>query len=170
MESTKLFAERQRFKQWWVWLILAGINGLFLYAVITQVIGGESFGTNPMSNTGLLITALFLILFTLFFLNIRLDTEINKEGIAVRFFPFQLKFRHYNWNTIDKCYVRKYSPITEYGGWGIRLGLFGKGRALNVSGNIGLQLEFNDGKKLLIGTNKPKELTEVLNSARRLKE
>ncbi|MBX2959059.1 MAG: hypothetical protein KF732_03800 [Flavobacteriales bacterium] len=59
-------------------------------------------------------------------------------------------------------YVRQYSPLTEYGGWGIRLGLFGKGTAYNVSGNKGLQLEFTNNKKLLIGTNKPNELTETL--------
>jgi len=42
------------------------------------------------------------------------------------------------------------------------LGLFGKGRALNMSGNMGLQLELKDGKKLLIGTQKFEELEQLL--------
>jgi hypothetical protein len=38
----------------------------------------------------------------------------------------------------------------EYGGWGIKYGKMGK--AYNVSGNRGVQLEFTDGKRLLIGS------------------
>lgn len=162
MNSETLFAERQRFRQLWVWLILAGLNGLFLYALITQVIMGESFGNKPMSNTGLVITSGLSILFTLFFLSIRLDTEIREDGIYVRFFPFHINWKHYPPESISKCYVRKYSPLTEYGGWGIRLGAFGKGKAYNISGNKGLQIELTGGKKILIGTNRPEELDAVL--------
>ncbi|MBE9601319.1 hypothetical protein [Pedobacter sp. MC2016-24] len=71
---------------------------------------------------------------------------------------------------MTKSFVRKYSPLTEYGGWGIRFGLFGQGNAFNVSGNEGLQLEFNDHTKLLIGTKKPAELTETLNKIGQLKQ
>ncbi|MEO0075774.1 MAG: hypothetical protein ABIK31_06695 [candidate division WOR-3 bacterium] len=60
--------------------------------------------------------------------------------------------------------------MTEYGGWGLRLGLFGKGTAFSVSGNKGLQLEFTDNKKLLIGTNKLDELTETLKKIGQLKQ
>ncbi|MBC8644094.1 hypothetical protein H9W95_08645 [Flavobacterium lindanitolerans] len=63
---------------------------------------------------------------------------------------------------MTKSYVRQYAPIAEYGGWGLRYDFMGKGKALNVSGNKGLQLKFTDNKKLLIGTNKPDELTEIL--------
>jgi hypothetical protein len=70
---------------------------------------------------------------------------------------------------LTKSFVRQYSPLTEYGGWGLRPGLFGKGTAFCVSGDMGLQLEFTDNKKLLIGTNKPDELTETLNKIGQLK-
>jgi hypothetical protein len=70
---------------------------------------------------------------------------------------------------LTKSYVRQYSPIAEYGGWGLRLGLFGKGQAYNVSGDKGLQLEFTTGQRLLIGTNKPEELNTVLLSIGQLK-
>jgi len=58
--------------------------------------------------------------------------------------------------------VRKYKPLLEYGGYGIRG--FGNNRALNISGNTGLQLVFKDGRKLLIGTKKGHEMIEMLNS------
>ena len=55
--------------------------------------------------------------------------------------------------------------MLEYGGWGLRGGFFlnkGKGTAYNVSGNIGIQLEFVNGKKILIGTHKRDEVDRVL--------
>ena len=50
----------------------------------------------------------------------------------------------------------------EYGGWGVRYSLTGKGRAFNVSGNIGLQLEFINGEKVLIGTQVSDKMRDVL--------
>ena len=170
MDNEILFTERQRFKQWWLWLILLGINGLFLFGVFRQVIGGQQFGNKPMSDTGLLIATGFTILLTLLFTSFRLETQIKKDGIYVRFFPFHLSFKHYTWDTLTKSYIRQYSAITEYGGWGLRLGLFGKGKAFNVSGDKGLQLEFTNNRKLLIGTNKPEELKEALNKTGQLKQ
>ncbi|MBS1759675.1 MAG: hypothetical protein JST23_06060 [Bacteroidetes bacterium] len=162
MESEILFSERQRFKQWWIWLLILCINGLFLFGVFKQIINGQPFGDKPMSNSGLLFATSITLLCSLLFLSIRLDSQIRSDGVYVRYFPFRLKLKKYTWSEISQCYVRQYSPIAEYGGWGYRIGLFGKGRALNVSGNKGLQLEFTNGKKLLIGTNKPEEITEVL--------
>jgi hypothetical protein len=170
MDNEILFTESQRFKQWWLWTILLGINGLFLFGVYKQVIDGQQFGDKPMSNIGLLTTTGMTLLLTFLFINFRLDTIIKKDGIYVRFFPFHMTFKHYNWDNLTKSFVRQYSAISEYGGWGLRFGLFGKGAAYNVSGNKGLQLEFNSNKKLLIGTNKPDELTETLNKIGQLKQ
>lgn len=170
MNNEILFTERQRFKQWLLWLILLGINGIFLFGVFKQIIGGQQFGNKPMSNAGLLIATGLTIILTILFVNIRLDTTIKKDGIYVRFFPFHIKFKHYTWDRLTKSFVRQYSPLTEYGGWGLRIGLFGKGKAYNVSGDKGLQLEFIDNKKLLIGTNKPDELRKTLNQVGQLKQ
>lgn len=170
MTNETMFTEQQRFKQWWLWLILLAVNGLFLFGVFKQVIGGQQFGNNSMSNTGLLIATSLISILTLLFVSFRLDTTIKKDGIYVRFFPFHFKYKHYAWETLTKSYVRTYSPISEYGGWGLRLGLFGKGKAYNVSGDKGLQLEFSTNEQLLIGTNKPEELTATLIKIGQLKQ
>lgn len=157
-----LFTEKQYFRQWWLWVILLGVNGLFLYGAFTQVIGSEPFGDNPMSNLGIFFTCSLILLITILFVTLRLDTQVKKDGLYIRFFPFQLAFRFIDWAEIDKAYIRQYNPLMEYGGWGFRFGLMGKGTAFNVSGSVGLQLELKDGKKVLIGTNKPDELSIVL--------
>lgn len=161
MNQEIIFSEKQRFNQWWIWTILIGVNGLMLFGVLQQLLFGRQFGDTPMNNTALVIVTVLSILVSSLIFVFRLETEITNEGINVRFFPF-ISARHYPWYTISRSFVRKYSPLGEYGGWGIRFGIFGKGTAFNVSGNQGLQLVFIDDKKLLIGTNKPEELTEAL--------
>lgn len=163
MDIKILFSETQRFKQWWLWILLISINSLMLYGAYMQIIKGQQFGDKPARNSELLFGCGISLLITIFVLSIRLDTLVKEDGIYVRLFPFQLTFRFFPLNTLKECYVRKYYPIAEYGGWGLRIGLFGKGKAYNISGNEGLQLKFNDGKKLLIGTQKPNELQEVIN-------
>lgn len=169
MDKKVLFQEQQRFNQWWIWLIIIGINILPFYGIYQQIIMGQTFGTKPMSNAGWLIFAAFMLLVTLFMLSFRLVTLIKTDGIYVRFYPIQTSMKFYKWDEISKLYVRKYKPIREFGGWGLRYGFFGKGRALNVSGNNGLQIEFTNGNKLLIGTQKPEAIKEVLYKAGQIK-
>ena len=160
MNQSLLFAETQKFKQWWIWMILIGINGTILFGIYQQLFLDQQFGNNPLSDVGLIVTGIFISLLTIVFLLFKLETQIKEDGIYVRFFPIHISFRFYTWESISKLEVREYKPIRDYGGWGIRG--FRKNRALNVSGNIGLQLEFKDGKKLLIGTTKSDELSDVI--------
>ena len=162
MKEGIFFTERQKFNQWWLWLLIVGINGVFVWGIYKQVINGFPLGDHPMSNAGLVLAGIFMLLITLLFYNLRLDTIIKEDGIYVRFFPFHLKFKFYSRVSIKKAFIRMYNPITEYGGYGIRVGLMGRGKAYNVSGNKGLQLLFEDNTQLLIGTNKPAELMAVL--------
>ena len=157
-----VFAERQRFKQWWLWLILLGIGAVLIFRLYTQIDLIEQSNDLPESEKAFFFSLGLLASIALLFAFARLDTRIQRDGVYVRFLPFHFSFRHYPWEKISKAYVRKYNPIAEYGGWGLRLGLFGKGKAFNVSGNIGLQLEFSNGKKLLIGTKKPEDLKRIL--------
>jgi hypothetical protein len=92
------------------------------------------------------------------FWQMRLITRITDEGIYVRFIPFHFKDQFYPWDSIESAQVRTYSPLKEYGGWGIKYGFNGQGKVYNVSGNEGLQLVFKSGEKLLIGTQKPAEI------------
>lgn len=114
--------------------------------------------------------AIILPVLILFFLLMnRLETQITTTGIKVRYFPFHLRYKLYPKKIIGLAYVRTYEPIAEYGGWGLRLGLFGRGKAYNIVGNKGIQLVFTDGSKLLIGTQKPDEADAVLQKAGYLK-
>ena len=142
MKNETLFLEKQRFTQWWLWLIM-----------ILAVAFAFYYEESTLEMAVALIIPIFL-----FVLN--LETEISKEGISVRFFPFHLKKKFFSWDEIAKAEVREYSPLLEYGGWGIRRGK--SGVAYNVKGNMGLQLVLKSGKKILIGTQKTEELKQIL--------
>lgn len=164
MNSPILFSEKQHFKQWWLWLILLTVNGLIIFDIVWQVVLGNTSRDKPVGNTELLILGGVTVGVTLLMLLSKLETKISAEGIAVRFFPLHFKFRQFSWDELASAHVRQYSPLGEYGGWGLRYSMSGYGKAYNVSGKQGLQLEFTNGKKLLIGTKKADELQNVLNS------
>lgn len=155
------FIENQRFSQWWLWLLLM--------VVISNLVREFLNGTAEEKDA-LFFSALTLTLTSVLFGIMKLETTIDSEGIAVRFFPFHLKKKQFYWDQLENCYLRSYNPILEYGGWGIRKTFSGKGTAYNVKGKVGLQLVFQNGDRLLIGTQKAPELQAFLKNINQYKE
>ncbi|MEO6819789.1 MAG: DUF6141 family protein [Ginsengibacter sp.] len=162
MKNDVLFSESQRFKKWWIYVLTLGVFLFTSYAFIRQVVLHQPFIDNPISNKALVGSLISSLIIILLLLSIRLQTRIQNDGIYIRFFPFMLSYRHYAWHELSACYVRQYSPLAEFGGWGYRFGSGGK--AFNISGNNGLQLDFVTKKRLLIGTQCPLELENTLSS------
>ncbi len=155
----KVFKEEQRFTQLWL-IVLLIVSALMPFVILFSEYSKGKMTFNEF------ITAMFMIVLAtgLIFL-FKLKTRIDATGIHYQFFPFHFSFKTISWTEINQAYVRKYSPIGDYGGWGIKGGAFwdsGKGKAINVSGDIGIQLELKNGKKLLIGTQKENEAKQVL--------
>jgi len=90
----------------------------------------------------------------------QLVVQVDEGTVRYKFFPYFSGFRSIIKENVEKLYVRKYRPIWEFGGWGYRIRLGGK--AFNIVGNWGLQIHFKNGKQLLIGTQKPKELDKAI--------
>lgn len=159
------FKETQRFKRWWVWAALIAVNAIFVYAIVQQLFFDKPFGNTPMPDTRLLAIAFIPLSLFVFVISIKLDTSINSEGIRYRFYPFQLKETFIEWEELSDAYMRTYNSFYEYGGWGIRVGSGKSNKAINTSAssNTGLQLEFKNGNRLLIGSAKPGEISAILN-------
>jgi hypothetical protein len=162
MKEDILFHEEQYFNQWFIKTILYGQNILILLGLVTKAIVKKQdvFFTADILSWCIIFILSLGILFL--FHKLHLTTQVTKEGISIKFFPFHLKPKFYEWGNIENCQIRKYSPILEYGGWGIRHGFRKSGIAYNVSGNMGLQLMVNNKGKILIGTQKPQELENTL--------
>jgi hypothetical protein len=143
------FKETQRFTQWWLWLVLVGSWVVLMYSLAT---------VQPQTTIAYFISFVVGMLLPILFWQMRLMTRITEEGIYVRFVPFHFNEQFYPWESIESAQVRTYSPLMEYGGWGIKYGFNGQGKVFNVAGDQGLQLVFKSGEKLLIGTQKPTEI------------
>ena len=156
-----MYTETQRFTQWWLWLILIGSWITMMYSIAT---------VSPPTTISFLISFVIGMILPVLFWQMKLTTRITEEGIYVRFFPFHFKEKFFPWETITASYVRTYSPLKEYGGWGIKYGFNGQGIVYNVAGNVGLQLQFKEGDPILIGTQKGEEIKQVLAALGHLNE
>jgi hypothetical protein len=163
-----LFTEEQQFRQPWIWLIivfsvLVGLVPLW-YGLYQQLVQGEPWGSNPSPDNELLlvtvVTTVVILGVVVLFLKARLVVSVGTEAIEYRFIPFHRRIHSIPWTDVSKAFIRTYRQILEYGGWGIRFGV--QGKAYNVSGNQGLQLELKSGKRILFGTQKGEELGAVL--------
>ena len=164
--SKLYFKEEQKFGSLMYLIMIPGIVIMLVVFGIgfyKQLHLGEPWGDNPTSDTGLIITFLLsltvLVGIMILFIKMKLITEIRDNGLYFKYPPLIRKFKKYQPDIIEKYEVRKYSPIREYGGYGIKGRKYGrksrsKGIAYNVSGNIGLQLYLKDGEKILIGTHR----------------
>ena len=141
-----LFEEKQKFNQWWLWVILLSF----------PIISVGPFDDNEINLYYVLIGLAIPVLFYLF----ELRLKVNKDGFHYQFFPFHLKFHTIKVDEIESFKAMEYSPLKEYGGWGIRYGF--KGKAYNVSGNLGVKIHLPNGRNILFVSQKHKELEKVL--------
>ncbi len=158
--ATKVFSEKQRFNQWWLWLLIIAVTGVIFWGFVQQIIMGIPFGNNPAPDVVQYLALAISIGLIVFFRIIALYTRVDARGVTWRFTILHRKERHISWKEIATAQVIRYRPIRDYGGWGYRLG--GGGKAYSVAGSYGLKIILYKGKKLLIGTQKPDELKRVL--------
>ena len=164
------FREIQRFRQPWVWCLLLVTNfwliGIFGYGLVQQLIKGEQWGSNPMSDMGLVVTTVLMVVFSLgmlwLFLTMSLQVEVRSDALYVHFKYWKRQTIQYgDIASVEAC---QYRPILQYGGWGIRRRR--NGWAFNVSGNKGVRLTFHEGKHLMIGSQRYTELAAAIEAER----
>ena len=168
-----LYAETQRFRQWWFlalvgviilldgWLVIA-VQG---WAVVQQVVLAVPWGNNPASDGVLLsLTLVWGVLFPIWLLALKLEVQVWTDGVHLRFWPLHLGWVHIAASTVASFEAGTYRPIRSYGGWGLRWGVRNgrRGKAYNVSGNQGVMLLLDDGRHVTIGSLEPDQLAAAI--------
>lgn len=152
-----LFKEEQQFRQWWhiVLILAATVPAMIMciYTLYQQNIVDAQVGDSTAPNVVMIIVFIALGVVLWVYFSLKLEVWIDQDGIHYRFSPLIFKNRFISKVEIQRYEIRKYSPIFDYGGWGIKK-RFKWGKAYNVSGNIGLQLYLTNGKKVLFGTQR----------------
>ena len=145
MATDPTFRELQRFRQPWLWALLAGAGLLVLVLAPASILGLAVIG------------AVAALLYTL-----RLETEVRTDGVYVRMWPLHRSFRRFDWAGIERYEARRYRPIREFGGWGIR---WAPGRvAYSVGGDRGVRIERSDGRDVLVGSRRPEALVAAMDA------
>jgi hypothetical protein len=159
-----IFREVQHFFRQWIFLLpVAAVTVIVWYEFAQQIVLGHPQGEEPIPNwLAWVLTIVFGLGFPAAGLLIRLVTEVRPGELLVRLYPF--RWVTFPVEAIGKAAVREYSPIKEYGGWGIRVSKW-NGRAYNAFGNQGVQLELKTGALVLIGSQRPQELITALQTA-----
>jgi hypothetical protein len=147
------FHEEQRFRQWWIWTLLL-IAALPVIVVV--------FIRGPVLSV--LIVPLTLLAVGVLLAFACLVVDVDRDAITVAF-HFLWPKRRIRVSDVRKAEATKYSPLLDYGGYGVRLGF--RGWAFNVSGDEGVLVETNDGSRLMIGSQRPKELEAAIERAKR---
>ena len=143
MEGDQRFREVQRFRQPWIWGLLGGI------ALLMLVLGPILWG-----GLAIVVGVAGLIY------SLRLHTEVRIDGIYFKMWPIHRSFRHISWSEIEHYESKQYSPLREFGGWGIRW-VPGK-IAYNVSGSQGIWIERKNGRSILIGSQRTEEFVKAV--------
>ncbi len=165
-----LFEEKQKFGSPLFYLGMSVVYAvptlIFLFAFYKKFIVHEPFGNRPMSSLELILTAFFTFIVLAGSLYIligsRLIVTITNQNISLTFKPILFKTISFDKTDIDNFEIRNYKPVKEYGGYGVRQGRKGLGKAYNVKGKSGLQLYLKNDKKVLIGTQRPDAILRAM--------
>ncbi len=160
--TTRLYEEVQRLRQWLFVVPIAIATAAIWWAFFKQVVLNDPTGVQPLPSwLAWALAFVFGLGLPALGWSMRLITEVRPGLLWVRLSPF--RGRRIPTKEIDSAFSREYSPISEYGGWGVRVGR--SGRAYNAYGNKGVQLVLRDGSKILVGSQRPDDLLAALRLA-----
>ncbi len=167
-----LYQEQQRFRRRWLWatvLLMMAVpaflasSGAFQEKVLGLGPPGRPFDRHVLGAilVGVAITGVAVIWVGL---TGRLTTEVHHGFVLVRFSPLMRKPQRIDLIEVARHEAVTYSPLRDYGGWGIRG--FKRNRAYNIAGDRGVKLYFLDGRRLLIGSQRADALSDAISRAR----
>jgi hypothetical protein len=178
-----IFKEEQKHNQ------LLIMIGAFTMAVIVWYVSvdifakGESFVTTLISEFKLVI---FLILFGIvthiYLISAKQITEVRSKNLCIYTDPFQYGLKKYPFRDIESCEIRDLSLAHDKRIGGVHVGGTGhtmsgrryrnnNGKMTNipenefiVKGNKIVEVEFKNGQKIKIGSQRPDELAAAISS------
>lgn len=108
-----------------------------------------------------LIVVLITIPLTLLFLFSVLKLNLNPQYFEYHFFPFTLNPKKIRWDEIKEIQLVHTDPISDFGGWGVRLSKK-YGKAFITGGQEIIFLKLKDGKKRSFSLKNKEELLRFL--------
>jgi hypothetical protein len=124
------------------------------------------WGNPPVTDGGLIFLTILITLVYLRLITVCLTTELCPEQFSVAMKGFRRRTKVPVAN-IQSVKIVQFDAIADYGGYGIRSGP--EGRAYIAHGNQGVQLELENGRKILVGSQRPDQLAQMILRAKQSK-
>ena len=159
-----LFHEVQSLRQWHGRIVLALPPAAVLFIAIRQLVFHLPWGHPPMTNGSVIFLTVLLLAVYIRLVTVRLVTDLFPAELSVGLRGLW-RSRRVPLMSIDTATAVQYDPIKEFGGYGIRSS--SRGMAYIASGNRGVELKLVEGRKILVGSQRPDELARLINHAKR---
>jgi hypothetical protein len=104
---------------------------------------------------------LFLVLVYLLVFESKATLRIDFSGIHYQYKPIIWKEKTIVWNDIESLEVKAVSPLSDFGGWGLKFGFGKKGMGIILSGDHALVVTKKSGRKFTITTSRKAEISRV---------
>ena len=165
-----VFSERQSFRQIvWIWVIIIPVAFLSVLGIslgfYQQIIQGEPWGNEPMSDGGLIAMLLVAVIAQALAIwivsSLELKIEITREEFRYRFFAYFT-----GWNTLTRDQISAYS-VEKYSFWkgkgiGYRKNIITKSVRMIIRPASILTLRTKEGKTLMLSTENKEDLERAM--------
>lgn len=155
--ANRVFKEEQNYRGTWIMYLILLFE---LPTVVLLIVLYFKADDKTEIGMGLTFVMITLVLILVFISSLKLETRIDDLGVSFRYFPFIRSWRKIEKNNILSINVINYSPLTDYGGWGLKGNKTTK--AYSILGTEGVLIDTGEKKKIMIGTSKAKELRSFL--------
>lgn len=148
----------------WVHLLIIGLFlGIPVFVLLPEALG-EGTGEMPAIPASALFLLLLVFPALLYAFLGQLRVRVTDRGVEAAWGLSEVLRKQFPYEEIVDAEAVTYSPLREFGGWGIRIGL-GKKRAWTTRGNRALVLHLTDDTRFYLGSEKPERLLIRIQSA-----
>ena len=149
LEQTSVYKEAQNP----LWIIL-----VFVVTSVALIVGSIFLWSTVIWSSIMMLV--FAILSFLVFGGLR--TFVTNDTVKIRFGFLGIRILSIKTADITNIDIHEFSPLKDFGGYGMR---YGKGmKAYFLGGNQGVKLTLANGKKYLIGSYSPEKLADAIRS------
>lgn len=148
---------------WWVHFLIIGLFiGIPVFVLLPEALKDGAGEMSALTASALLLLFLMLPFLLYAFLG-QLRVRVTDRGVEAAWGLSEVFRRQFPFEEIVDAKAVTYSPLREFGGWGIRIG-FGK-RAWTTRGNRALVLHLTDDTRFYLSSEKPERLLISIQSA-----
>lgn len=138
------FSETQKIDNKGLRILVIIVSIIPLFIVVPALIENP----NQEAINSLVILVLILFLSYILVFNSKAEVRIDSQGIHYKYTPFIWNMKVVKWTEIESIEIKTIDPLSDYGGWGYKLGLKKKG--LILSGNRAIEMVRKNNKKFAI--------------------